>query len=115
MHMIPLVHIIYTHYVVRKICMSFSDVGFFGTGAAVVWGYEVYPAQQTQPGPQHRARHRSPCTTTTSEGRASKKAKIVDNESLNGESRDGVENDYSWLSGGLLGAEPILPHVKWHE
>ena len=48
---------------------------------------------------------------STSEGRASKKAKIVDNESLDGASSDGVESVGSGLSDGLRGAEPILPSV----
>ena len=82
----------------------------------VVWSYEVYPTQQTlQPGPRHRESHKSPCTMSASEGRASKKAKIVDNESLDGDSSDGVEPVDSRLSDGLLGAEPILPSVIWYE
>ena len=52
---------------------------------------------------------------STSEGRASKKAKIVDNESLDGASSDGVESVGSGLSDGLRGAEPILPSVIWYE
>ena len=50
----------------------------------VVWGYlqEVYPAQQTQPGSPHRERL-CPCIMS-SEERASKKTKTVDNESGTG-------------------------------
>ena len=44
----------------------------------VLWGYEVYPAQQTQLGPPHRE---SPCIMSTNEERACTKAKTVDNES----------------------------------
>ena len=50
---------------------------------------------------------------STSEGRASKKAKIVAIESLDGDSIDGFEPVDSRLSDGLLGAEPILPSVMW--
>ena len=93
-----------------------SYVGIVDTAAAVelvVWGYELYTAQQTQPGPKHRV---SPCTISTSEGRASKKAKIVvDNEYLDTDSSDGVEPVDSRLSDGLLGAEPTLPSVmRYH-
>ena len=58
----------------------------------------------------------SPCTVSTSEGRASKKAKIVvDNEYLDTDSSDGVEPVDSRLSDGLLGAEPTLPSVmRYH-
>ena len=52
---------------------------------------------------------------STSEGRASKKAKIVDDESLDGDSSDGVESVDSRLNDGLLLAEPILPSVVWYE
>ena len=91
--------------------------GIVHTAAAVelvVWGYELYPAQQTQPGPRHRE-SLNPCTMSTSERRTSKKAKIVDIESLDGDSSDGVEPVGSRLSDRLLGAEPILPSVIWYE
>ena len=91
-----------------------SYVGIVDTAAAVelvVWGYELYTAQQTQPGPKHRV---SPCTISTSEGRAAKKAKIVDNESLDGDSSDGDEPVDSRLSDRLIGAEPHLPSVIWY-
>ena len=48
---------------------------------------------------------------STSEGRASKKAKIVAIESLDGDSIDGFEPVDSRLSDGLLGAESILPSI----
>ena len=50
---------------------------------------------------------------STSEGRASKKAKIVDNESLDGDSSDGVEPVESRLSDGLLEAvtHPAQRHM----
>ena len=51
---------------------------------------------------------------STSEGRASKKAEIVDNESLDGDSSYGIEPVDSRLSDGLLGSEPILPSVIWY-
>ena len=41
----------------------YSYVGIVHTAAAVKfvnWGYEVYPPQQTQPGPRHRENHRVP-------------------------------------------------------
>ena len=80
----------------------------------VVWGYEVHTAQQTPPDRDTES-HSSSCTMSTSEGRASKKAKVVDNESLDGDSGDGVEPVDSRLSDGLLGAEPIMPSVKGYE
>ena len=40
----------------------------------------------------HTESHKSPCIMSTSEGRASKKAKMVGNESLDGDSSD-VELD----------------------
>ena len=47
----------------------------------------------------------------TSEGRAPKTAKIVDNESLDGDSSDGIELVDSRLSDGQPGAQPIQPSV----
>ena len=58
-------------------------LGIVHTAAAaelVVWGYGVHPAQQTQLGPPHRESW-CPCNMSTSEERASKNAKTVDNES----------------------------------
>ena len=52
---------------------------------------------------------------STSEGRASKKAKIAESESLDGDSSDGAEPVDSRLSDGLHGAEPILPSGMWYE
>ena len=51
-----------THTYVRRLYL-YSYVGIEHAAAAVelvVWGYEVYPAQQTQPGPRHRDSHRVP-------------------------------------------------------
>ena len=54
---------------------------------------------------------------STSEGRALKKAKIIESESLDGDSSDRVEpvDSINRLSDGLLGAEPILPSGMWYE
>ena len=60
-------------------------------------------------------RVRGPCTMSTNEGRASKKAKIAESESLDGDSSDGAEPVDSRLSDGLHGAEPILPSGMWYE
>ena len=52
--------------------------------------YELNPAQQTQQGPQHRESYESPWIMSTSKGRASKRAKIVDNEPMDEDSSNGV-------------------------
>ena len=60
-------------------CMYVGIVHTVAAAELVVWGYEVYPAQQTT-----RTPHREPscpCIMPTSEERAAKKAKTVDRES----------------------------------
>ena len=89
MHMIP--GIVYMHMIPGTCTSMYAGIVHAAAAAElVVWGHEVHPKQQTQAGPPHRENHKSPRIMSTSEGRASKKANIVDNESLHGDSSDGV-------------------------
>ena len=93
-------------------------VGTVHTAAAaaaklVAWGYEVHPAQQTHNQDHDTERVIESLHHVHHEGRALEKAKIVDNESMDGDSSDGVEpvdsTDY-------LEQNPSRPaSVIWYE